>query len=663
MNDEAIPGDIITFYSYKGGTGRSMALANVACLLAKSGGPVLMIDWDLEAPGLHNYFKAHLGEEIEQGLGLIDLFLRLSRTVRIPRNAAREKRELVAADAVAAIDLHEYIVPTRVSGLHLLKAGRFDSQYAAAVNNFNWQRLFDRVPSLFSSFAQMLADTYRYVLIDSRTGVTDISGICTTLMPSKLIVAFSPNQQSLTGLSELVRRAVNYRRESNDVRPLVIFPLPGRVDITESALLDSWRSGDQRQGIIGYQRLFEHLFSEVYGLENCDLENYFNEVQIQYVPRYSYGEEIAALQESTRGRLSLARSYQGFVSKLLTMASPWEETVEPEIAVTEAPEAARPVDSIIRSINGSTATRLATTRDQTQLRRRVREVRVFSTERWPKKIADIARRRSGPSQIPQEGIYDFALPVVRSFHVDVAGVEEFVLTFADAEYIEGLRASMRVLEDWISMSGQVTSGEPSFRPARGSPSLLALRILIAVGAKAIDNLSPNVLKMALLEPLETTSDIDGQEIFPLVDRRSLFHAEAFLGQGDLTIRYLREEPWKTPRFRRLFAGERDYLRGLSALLFIVGLTYLARHPDEQWPLYPGFKLVPGASEAIAAFIARVENTPELLSTLASMVPENPTQYAQNWPTRVARLNEAELGGGYMLTRWRRVPESLSIHSA
>ncbi len=53
-------GQIITFYSYKGGTGRSMVLANVACLLAQkksSDKPVLVIDWDLEAPGLHLFFR------------------------------------------------------------------------------------------------------------------------------------------------------------------------------------------------------------------------------------------------------------------------------------------------------------------------------------------------------------------------------------------------------------------------------------------------------------------------------------------------------------------------------------------------------------------------------------------------------------------------------
>ena len=56
------PGRIITFYSYKGGTGRSMALANVAWLLATARKRVLMIDWDLEAPGLHRYVHPFLDD-------------------------------------------------------------------------------------------------------------------------------------------------------------------------------------------------------------------------------------------------------------------------------------------------------------------------------------------------------------------------------------------------------------------------------------------------------------------------------------------------------------------------------------------------------------------------------------------------------------------------
>src|ERR1035438_4209500 len=47
---------IYTFYSYKGGVGRSMALANVAECFYLQGLRVLMIDWDLEAPGLESFF-------------------------------------------------------------------------------------------------------------------------------------------------------------------------------------------------------------------------------------------------------------------------------------------------------------------------------------------------------------------------------------------------------------------------------------------------------------------------------------------------------------------------------------------------------------------------------------------------------------------------------
>jgi MinD-like ATPase involved in chromosome partitioning or flagellar assembly len=43
-------GKIITFYSYKGGARRTMALANVAWILASNGPKVLMADWDLDSP-------------------------------------------------------------------------------------------------------------------------------------------------------------------------------------------------------------------------------------------------------------------------------------------------------------------------------------------------------------------------------------------------------------------------------------------------------------------------------------------------------------------------------------------------------------------------------------------------------------------------------------
>ena len=53
------PGEVTTFYSFESGTARSVALSNMAVLLAgrqNATVPVLMIDWDTESPGLHHYF-------------------------------------------------------------------------------------------------------------------------------------------------------------------------------------------------------------------------------------------------------------------------------------------------------------------------------------------------------------------------------------------------------------------------------------------------------------------------------------------------------------------------------------------------------------------------------------------------------------------------------
>jgi MinD-like ATPase involved in chromosome partitioning or flagellar assembly len=52
----------VSFYSYKGGVGRSITLSNVAVLLAQQGNRVVCIDFDLEAGGLHTIFGVDLKE-------------------------------------------------------------------------------------------------------------------------------------------------------------------------------------------------------------------------------------------------------------------------------------------------------------------------------------------------------------------------------------------------------------------------------------------------------------------------------------------------------------------------------------------------------------------------------------------------------------------------
>ena len=51
---------IVTFYSFKGGVGRTLALVNIGIELAQTGKRVLLVDFDLEAPGLDTYKQLKL---------------------------------------------------------------------------------------------------------------------------------------------------------------------------------------------------------------------------------------------------------------------------------------------------------------------------------------------------------------------------------------------------------------------------------------------------------------------------------------------------------------------------------------------------------------------------------------------------------------------------
>src|SRR5712691_630123 len=107
-------GQIVTFYSYKGGVGRTMALANVAVLLARWGYKVLAVDWDLEAPGLEHFFKPYLDwPAATHHQGVIDL--------------------LHQASARDPLDWRRCLLDVRLRDskqtLHLLTAGTRDEAY------------------------------------------------------------------------------------------------------------------------------------------------------------------------------------------------------------------------------------------------------------------------------------------------------------------------------------------------------------------------------------------------------------------------------------------------------------------------------------------------------------------------------------------------------
>jgi cellulose biosynthesis protein BcsQ len=368
------PGEVVTFYSYKGGTGRTMALANVACLLAErarpEGGRVLVVDWDLEAPGLHRFFPHALQAtdgsvdlDLDATPGLIDYFGELSERMPAEPPPGEDEAEEAVARAIGATPVRRYVAETAVDGVFIMRAGRNDDGlYARRVNTFRWDDLYRRGPSVYRAFAEAAAKDFAYVLVDSRTGETDISGICTSLIPSKVVVVFTPNRQSITGVSGLVSRATADRKRSDDLRTLLVFPLPSRIEASLHNLRATWRFGNRDKSIVGYQPMFEGVFARCYGLPACDLGPYFDTVQIQQTPDYAYGEEIAVRRQDDR--LSLGESYRIFVERLVSGKPPWTvpEAAKPAAATPLAanaevhPPSADPAAGLPRTSPTMTAT-------------------------------------------------------------------------------------------------------------------------------------------------------------------------------------------------------------------------------------------------------------------------------------------------------------------
>ncbi|WP_050803368.1 MULTISPECIES: tyrosine-protein kinase family protein [Protofrankia] len=273
-------GTVVTFYSYKGGVGRTFALANTAALLTSWGYRTLCIDWDIDAPGIPFYFSRWLPEP--PGTGLVDFIDDFARG-RDPR----------VADYVSRISLPGLDIP-----LDLLPAGPADrSSYVPRAQTIDWAGLYggkDLGAFLEDCRERWVAD-YDFVLIDSRTGITDISGICTAQLPDILVVFFTANEQSLRGVLDVVERAEKARDDLPYDRSLLLsLPVPARFDAREE-----YRRAQYWQERFGRELapLFRNWAVEKVPLEGVPVERLLGLLTIPYVSYWSFGEDLPALEE------------------------------------------------------------------------------------------------------------------------------------------------------------------------------------------------------------------------------------------------------------------------------------------------------------------------------------------------------------------------------
>src|SRR5262245_6705971 len=283
MTNDKPTGNIITFYSYKGGTGRSMAVANVAWILASSGKRVLTVDWDLEAPGLHRYYAPFLSDKDLTGSeGLIDLLIEFRDATATGDDGSGGDNWY---DSYADISAYAVSLDWDFPGggtLDLLPAGRQGASYSARVNSFDWVEFYERRGGgvFLEAIKEKMRADYDYVLIDSRTGVSDTSGICTVQMPDAVVVCFTLNNQSVKG-SAAVAHSI-YEQRLRKGREIAIFPVPMRVEPFEKAKLDTRRD---------YAKTMFEFFPA--HLPPQSRAQFQEDTQVKYLPYYAYEEILA----------------------------------------------------------------------------------------------------------------------------------------------------------------------------------------------------------------------------------------------------------------------------------------------------------------------------------------------------------------------------------
>jgi WD40 repeat protein len=276
---------IFTFYSYKGGVGRSMALANIAELFFKRGLRVLIVDWDLEAPGLERFFSVEL-ETILDKPGVIDLLMnykyQMSQEVFVKNgeDLPFEKPKKYITD----------IYPKSGKGkLYLLTAGRrSDDQFSRYANNvltFDWHDFYlnwegelylDWIRREFEKIADV-------VLIDSRTGVNEMGGVCTYQLADVVVMFCAMNQQNIDGTRIMAQNFTNPElSESRANRDLKIIIVPSRVE-------DRAEIKDLRI----YQKEFVEKFDKFMPASLAPRLRSFWDLKIPHVPYYAFNETIA----------------------------------------------------------------------------------------------------------------------------------------------------------------------------------------------------------------------------------------------------------------------------------------------------------------------------------------------------------------------------------
>ncbi len=267
-----------------------MAVANIAQLFYDKGYKVLMVDWDLEAPGLERYYyPGGALQKIVDKPGLIDMLLRYKQEM----SQEPEEGESLELESPAEYIIDIYPESSGQGKLSLLTSGRrsksFFTDYARSVLNFDWKDFYETWEGeiYFNWLKEQFEKIADVILIDSRTGVTEMGGVCTYHLADAVVSFCSANDQCIDGTLQMVRNFSSPElTELRHNKKLITIVVPARIEKTsEIKILNSFR------------RKFAKEFTEYMPDVQRENENVFEQLEIPYVPLYAF-EEIVAVKQT-----------------------------------------------------------------------------------------------------------------------------------------------------------------------------------------------------------------------------------------------------------------------------------------------------------------------------------------------------------------------------
>ncbi len=271
-----------------------MVLANVATMLARWGKRVLIVDWDLEAPGIENFFFSS-GEldAIQARKGLVELLAGLSNGRISGRPAEAWKSSLTEVQLVDH------------APLSLLTAGARSKGYFKSVRQLDVKAFYEEKQGgqIVEQLRSAWKGSFDFVFVDSRIGVTDIGGICTIQLPDILAIVFTATDQSLCGAVDVAEKAAVERQKLPFDRALVpVLPIPNKFDTqTERERPQKWLDR------------FERIASSLYDSwlpKGVNRREFLEATKLPYSSYYSFGEELPVIQQGTVDPAGLGFAYE-----------------------------------------------------------------------------------------------------------------------------------------------------------------------------------------------------------------------------------------------------------------------------------------------------------------------------------------------------------------